>query len=86
MTKKLSVSSRPGKQIRVSAESISNKPLSERQKAALDGVTGRQKRRDASRIDYSDVPASGETAVKFDSDRSSISRCSAAKRGKDKEG
>ena len=57
MAKKLSASSRPGKQIRVSAESIWSKPLSERQKAALEGVAKRQKRADASEIDYSDIPA-----------------------------
>ena len=57
MAKKLSASSRPGKQIRVSAESIWNKPLTKRQKAALGGAARRQKRADASQIDYSDIPA-----------------------------
>jgi uncharacterized protein (DUF4415 family) len=57
MAKKLSASSRPGKQIRASAESIWNKALTKRQKAALAGVRGRQKRADASQIDYSDIPA-----------------------------
>ena len=38
MAKKRSVSSRPGKQIGVSAESIWSKPLNESQKAALEGV------------------------------------------------
>ena len=57
MAKKLSVSSRLGKQIRVSAESIWNKPLTERQKAALGGVARRQKRADVSQIDHSDIPA-----------------------------
>jgi uncharacterized protein (DUF4415 family) len=57
MAKKLSVSSRPGKQIRVSAESIWNKPLTDRQKTALDGIAKRQKRADVSQIDYSDIPA-----------------------------
>jgi uncharacterized protein (DUF4415 family) len=57
MAKKLSASSRPGKQIRVSAESIWNKPLTERQKTALESVARRQKRADASQIDYSDIPA-----------------------------
>src|SRR5579872_2121950 len=57
MAKKLSASSRPGRQIRVSAESIWNKPLTERQKAALEGVAKRQKRGDVSQIDYSDIPA-----------------------------
>ena len=40
----------------MSAESIWNKPLTERQKAALDGVARRQKRADVSEIDYSDIP------------------------------
>jgi uncharacterized protein (DUF4415 family) len=57
MAKKLSVSSRPGKQIRVSTESIWNKPLPRRQKAAVDGVARRQKRANVSQIDYSDIPA-----------------------------
>ena len=57
MSKKSSASSRPAKQIRVSAESIWSKPLAKRQKAALDGAARRQKRADASRIDYSDIPA-----------------------------
>src|SRR5271157_5194048 len=56
MAKKLSASSRLGKQIRVTAESIWNKPLTERQKAALDGVARRQKRADVSQLDYSDIP------------------------------
>jgi uncharacterized protein (DUF4415 family) len=41
----------------VSAESILNKPLNKRQKAALKGVAQRQKRADTSQIDYSDIPA-----------------------------
>jgi uncharacterized protein (DUF4415 family) len=57
MTKKLSASSRPGKQTRVNAETIWNKPFSERQKAALDRIARRQKSADASQIDYSDIPA-----------------------------
>ena len=57
MAKKSSASSRPGKQIRVNAESIWNKPLSERQKATLENVGRRQKRAAASEIDYSDIPA-----------------------------
>jgi uncharacterized protein (DUF4415 family) len=57
MAKKLSASSRRGKQIRVNAESIWNKPLTKRQNAALEGVARRQKRADASKIDYSDIPA-----------------------------
>ena len=50
MAKKSSASSRLGKQIRVTAESIWNKPLAERQKAALDGVAN------VSQLDYSDIP------------------------------
>jgi uncharacterized protein (DUF4415 family) len=57
MAKKSSASSRPGKQIRVTAESIWNKPLTKRQKAALDDVATRQKRADLSQIDFSDIPA-----------------------------
>jgi hypothetical protein len=57
MAKKSCASSRPGKQVRVSAESIWNKPLTERQKAVLDGIARRQKRGDVSQIDYSDIPA-----------------------------
>ena len=57
MAKKASASSRPGKQIRVNAESIWNKPLRERQKATLENVARRQKRAAASEIDYSDIPA-----------------------------
>ena len=57
MAKKSSASSRPGKQTRVNAESIWNKPLTKRQAAALDGVAKRQKRGDVARIDYSDIPA-----------------------------
>ena len=57
MAKKLSASSRPGKQIRVSAESILSKPLTKRQKIALEGVARRQKHSKAPQIDYSDIPA-----------------------------
>src|SRR5580658_1409433 len=56
MAKKLSASSRPGKQIRMSAESIWNRPLTERQKATLDAVARRQKLADTSQVDYSDIP------------------------------
>jgi uncharacterized protein (DUF4415 family) len=41
----------------VNAESIWNKPLTERQRATLDRVAKRQKRADVSQIDYSDIPA-----------------------------
>lgn len=56
MTKKSSASSRPAKPTRRSAESIWDKPLTSRQKAALDRVSKRQKQEDNSRIDYSDIP------------------------------
>lgn len=57
MTKKVSASSRPGKRILASAESIWNKPLTERQRAVLAGIETRQKAADVSQIDYSDIPA-----------------------------
>jgi hypothetical protein len=38
------------------SSSIWNKPLTKRQKAALDAIAKRQKRGDASGIDYSDIP------------------------------
>ena len=41
----------------MTAESIWNKPLIERQKAALEGAARRQKRGDVSQIDHSDIPA-----------------------------
>jgi uncharacterized protein (DUF4415 family) len=63
--KKSSASSRPGKLIRKSAESIWSKPLTQRQKATLDAVSKRQKRaepsgkplsRQGAEIDYADIP------------------------------
>jgi uncharacterized protein (DUF4415 family) len=66
MARKLSASSRPGKQIRKNAESIWNKPLNERRKAVLDAAARRQKRGDASQIDYSDIPAlTGKQLAQF---------------------
>ena len=41
----------------MSAESIWNKPLAERQKAVLDAAAKRQQQADTSPIDYSDIPA-----------------------------
>ncbi len=41
----------------MSAESIWNKPLTERQKTSLDAVARRQKRAVVREIDYSDIPA-----------------------------
>jgi uncharacterized protein (DUF4415 family) len=40
----------------MSAESIWNRPLTERQKATLDAVARRQKLADTSQVDYSDIP------------------------------
>jgi len=57
MEKKSSASSRPAKLISVSAESIFNKPVGKRQKAALARVAERQAAFDDSGIDYSDIPA-----------------------------
>lgn len=57
MAKKQSELSRPVKPIRQSAESIWSKPLTKRQKGALDGISKRQARGDATQIDYSDIPA-----------------------------
>jgi uncharacterized protein (DUF4415 family) len=57
MAKKSSVSSRPAKLTRVSVESIWSKPLTKRQKTALDHVATRQKRGDSPQLDDSDIPA-----------------------------
>lgn len=57
MAKKLSVSSRRGKRISVSAESIFSKPLNKRQKVTLAQIAKRQTAGDDSHIDYSDIPA-----------------------------
>jgi hypothetical protein len=43
--------------IRVSAESIWNKPLTKRQKTALDRIAARQKRGDSAERRDSDIPA-----------------------------
>ena len=56
MTKKSSASSRRGKRIRVSAESIFSKPLNKRQKGVLARIAKRQAAGDDSGIDYSDIP------------------------------
>lgn len=55
--KKPSESSRPGKRISVSAESIFSKPRSKEQKAVLARIAKRQAAGDDSMIDYSDIPA-----------------------------
>jgi hypothetical protein len=57
MAKKLSASSRSGELIRMSAESIWIKPLTEVQKTALSRIARSQKCADDSQIDYSDIPA-----------------------------
>ena len=54
--KKSSASSRPAKQIRVSAESIFSKPVSKAQKGVLPRIAKRQAAGDDSGIDYSDIP------------------------------
>jgi uncharacterized protein (DUF4415 family) len=63
MAKKSSASSRPPRQTRANAESIWNKPLTDRQKTALDAVARRQKRSGAAQIDYSDIPALTDTQL-----------------------
>ncbi len=57
MAKKQSESSQPEKRTRVSAEAIWTKPMTNRQKTALDGIAKRQKQAAPSQIDYSDIPA-----------------------------
>ncbi len=56
MTKKSSASSRRGKLISASAESILSKPLNKRQQATLARIAKRQATGDDSDIDYSDIP------------------------------
>ena len=56
MAKKSSASSRRGKLVSVSAESIFNKAPGKRQKAVLARIAARQAAGDDSRIDYSDIP------------------------------
>ena len=57
MAKKSSASSRRGKPISVSAESIFSKPLTKRQQAVLGRMAKRQAAGDDSAIDYSYIPA-----------------------------
>jgi uncharacterized protein (DUF4415 family) len=57
MKKKPFASSRRGKLISVSAESIFNRPLNKRQKAVLGRIAKRHSASDDSDIDYSDIPA-----------------------------
>src|SRR5579872_1556406 len=56
MAKKSSASSRPAKRVSVKAESILNKPLTGRQRQALDRLEARPE----SEIDYSDIPLLSE--------------------------
>ncbi len=56
MAKKSSASSRRGKLISVSAESIFSRPLNKRQKAVLARIAKRQAAGEDSDIDYSDIP------------------------------
>lgn len=63
MAKKSSVSSRRGKLISVSAGSIANKPLSDRQMEALRQMKSEQDAGDGSGIDYSDIPALTEKQI-----------------------
>jgi uncharacterized protein (DUF4415 family) len=57
MAKKLYASSRRGKRISVSAESIFSRPLNKRQKTVLARIARRQVAADDSALDYSDTPA-----------------------------
>ncbi len=66
MAKRSSASSRRGKRISVSAESIFSKPLSKRQRTVLTRIAKRQAAGKDSGVDYSDIPAlSGEQLARF---------------------
>lgn len=56
MERKLSASSRRGKRISVSAESIFSKPLTRRQRTLLARIAKRQAAGGDSGINYSDIP------------------------------
>src|SRR5450432_2565315 len=56
MAKKSSVSSRRGKRISRSSESIFGTPPNKQQKTVLDRIAKRQAAGDDSEIDYSDIP------------------------------
>jgi len=56
MAKKSSASSRHGRRISASAESIFSKPLNRRQRAVLARIGKRQAAGDDSGINYSDIP------------------------------
>ena len=66
MAKKSSASSRRGKLISASAESIFSRPLNKRKKAVLARIAKRQAAGKDSDIDYSDIPAlTDEELAKF---------------------
>jgi uncharacterized protein (DUF4415 family) len=66
MAKKSSASSRRGKLISVSAESIFGRPLNKRQKAVLARTAKRQAAGEDSDIDYSDIlPLTDEQLAQF---------------------
>jgi len=56
MAKKSYASSRRGKRISVSAESIFSRPLNKRQRTVLSRIAKRQVAGDDSALDYSDIP------------------------------
>ena len=66
MAKKPYASSRRGKRISVSAESIFSKPLNKRQRTVLGRIARRQAAGDDSGLDYSDIPPlTDEQLVQF---------------------
>lgn len=54
--KKLSASSRPGRLVSLTSEEIRNKPLSKKDREALQRIAARQAAGDDSHIDFSDIP------------------------------
>ena len=56
MVKKSSASSRRGKRISVSAESIFSKPLNKRQRTVLSRIAKRQAAGEDAALDYSNIP------------------------------
>lgn len=66
MAKKSSASSRRGKRISVSADSIFGKPLNKRRRTVLGRIARRQATGDDSSLDYSDIPPlTDEQLAKF---------------------
>ena len=66
MAKKSSASSRRGKRISVSADSIFGKPLNKRRGTVLGRIARRQATGDDSSLDYSDIPPlTDEQLAKF---------------------